>query len=126
MMFVLVSCVEKSEQKIWEKNNREKSEIKIEEKFWDITKYLKDGITDTESKELLKILEDRKVRQAEIKKIIESATKENKDEIYNSIIEKRKICINRILPYIWEVNINSFKKYCENINFQIKNKLDEL
>jgi len=69
-------------------------------------------------------LEERKGRQTEVKKMIEEATKENKDEIYTSIVEKRKICSDRISVYVSEDNISSFKKYCEKVNFQIKKKLD--
>ena len=120
VLLLVVSCWEKTE-----KDNETKTETKkIEQKFGDLTKYIKVDITDTESKELSKILEERKGRQTEVKKMIEEATKENKDEIYTSIVEKRKICSDRISVYVSEDNISSFKKYCEKVNFQIKKKLD--
>ena len=120
VLLLVVSCWEKTE-----KDNETKTETKkIEQKFGDLTKYIKVDITDAESKELSKILEERKGRQTEVKKMIEEATKENKDEIYTSIVEKRKICSDRISVYVSEDNISSFKKYCEKVNFQIKKKLD--
>ena len=119
---LIVSCWENNSEN---KNDNKKVEVKIEKKYSDVTDFIKSDITDIESKELLAILEDRKERQAEIKKLIQESTIENKDETYNSIVEKRKICTARILPFVSETKINSFKRYCENFNFQIKKTLDK-
>ena len=124
-LLLVTSCTTKTE-----KNNEVKIKIKevktkkVEQKFGDLTKYIKVDITDDESKKLSSILEQRKERQAEVKKMIEKATKENKDKVYTSIVEKRKICANRISIYVSEKNISKFKKYCEKVNIQIKKKLD--
>ncbi len=124
MSILVVSCGENnSETKV--KTESKKIEIKVEKKYGDLTDYIKSDITDTESKELLEILEQRKERQTEVKKMIEEATAETKDEIYNSIVEKRKICSERISKYVSEAKISSFKKYCEKANFEIKKTLDK-
>ena len=123
MAILLVSCGEKAEQK----QEVKKQEVKKQEqKFGELTIYVKADITDEETEKLKEILEQRKQRQEEIKKMIEEATAENKDETYNKIVEMRKTCMGRIIPYVAENKVDSFKKYCEKTNFYIKKKLDEL
>lgn len=127
MGILLVSCWIKDKQTVENKNEEKKvQEKKLEEKFWGLTIYIKADITDKETKSLQDILEQRKTRLTEIKEMIENATKETKDETYNKIVEMRKNCMNRILPYVSESKKDSFKKYCEKTNFHIKKKLDEL
>ena len=120
---LLVSCGENNTEN---KNDNKKVEVKVEKKYSYVTDFVKSDINDSESKELLTILEEWNEGLAEIKKMIEEATLENKDEIYTSIVEKRKIFMDTILPYVWETKVWSFKKYYENINFQIKKILEEL
>ena len=122
LSLLLLSC---GDNNLQTKTDNKQTE-KVVEKFGDITKYIKTDITDEESDKLTDILKQRVERQAEIKTLITEATKENSEETYNTIIEKRKICSNRILPFVWDDNKSSFLKYCEKINFQIKKKLDEL
>ena len=119
---LIVSCGENNTEN---KNDNNKVEVKIEKKYWDVTDFIKSDITDVESKELLKILEERKLIQAEIKIMIEEATAETKDEVYNSIVEKRKICSTRILSFVSDTKISFFKKFCEKTNFHIKKTLDK-
>jgi hypothetical protein len=112
----------KIEEKVEEKI--EKTE-RIEEKFGDLTKYIKVDITDIESKRVSDILKERKTKQVEIKKMIENSTKENKGKLYKQIVEKRKIYKDKISVYISKSKISSFEKYHERVNIMIKKKLDK-
>ena len=123
LSLLLVSCGEKIENTKIE-TQKEKNEKVVAQKFADLTKYIKGNITDEESEKLSEILKQRVERQAEIKKLIEDATKETANETYEKIVEKRKICVGRISPFIDEVQKSSFLRYCEKINFSIKKKLD--
>jgi len=123
LLILLVSCGGKTEDTKIE-TQKEKNEKVLDQKFADLTKYVKEDITDEESEKLSEILKQRVERQAEIKKLIEDATKETATETYEKIVEKRKVCVGRISPFIDEVQMSSFLKYCEKINFSIKKKLD--
>ena len=121
-LLLLASCGAKTETKV--ETQKEKNQKVMKQEYKDLTKYIKTDITDEESEKLVAILEQRVERQAEVKKLIEDATKENATETYEKIREKRKTCANRILPYVGENQKSSFLKYCEKINFSIKKKLD--
>ena len=121
-LLLLASCGAKTETKV--ETQKEKNQKVMKQEYKDLTKYIKTDITDEESEKLVAILEQRVERQAEIKKLIEDATKENAIETYEKIRDKRKTCINRILPYVGENHKSSFLKYCEKINYSIEKKLN--
>ena len=97
MLLLLTSC---------NTNNKDdtkgaKHNIKqIDNKFGDLTKYIKPNITDNESKKLQDILSKRKEKQAEIKKMLETATKDNKDMIYKKVVDLRAEYIKDIILYV--------------------------
>ena len=128
-VLLLASCWAKTETKKEETKTKaeiqkEKNQKVMKQEYKDLTQYIKTDITDEESKELTAILEQRAEIQAEIKKMIEEVTEENALETFEKIKEKRKTCMNRILPYVAEDKKSAYLKYCEKINYSIAKKLN--
>jgi len=106
------------------KNN--KKQEKVQKQFSDLDNFVKVNITDKEKEELLKVMEERKKVQSEIKSMIQNATIENKDKIYEEIIAKRKEIMEEILPYIEKEKQTDFVLFCGKYNKAIKKKLDSI
>ena len=131
-IFVLLFCILFLSSCLWgnTNNNNKKTEAKkveiekADENFWVLTKYIKIDITDNESRNLNDIMDERRKELVEIKSMIEESNSENKDEIYEKIIEKRKVISSKISIYIPKEKMQSFTRYNEKVNFMIKNKLD--
>jgi len=125
LLVALVSCGANKDNLNKENNNDKKIE-KTEWKFKDLTKYIKSDITDNESNELIKILENRVEKQAEIKELILSATKENSKEILDKVLKIRQEYTKEILPFVSEEQKASFNKYFQRINYSIEKKLNNI
>lgn len=122
-LIILTSCF--SKDNTISEVSEEKVEIEeTEERFWVLTKYIKADIVDSESTQLQKILDDRKEKLVEIKIMLETATKDDKDEIYEKIINTRKALFDEISIYVPEEKMQSFTRYNDKLNLMIKNKLD--
>jgi PBP1b-binding outer membrane lipoprotein LpoB len=125
LSLLLVSCgteVEDTKEPIVE--NPVVEVEKVETNFGDLAEYINSELSEDKVKELNTILSERKERQVEVAELIKNATSETKDEVYASIVEKRKTCAGRILPFVSEEQKTNFIEYCEKSNVGIKEKLD--
>ncbi len=122
-IFISISSCTYKENKEDKKEDKKIQNIKKQEKFWILTKYIKLDITDEESSKLQKIIKQRNKTLIEIKDMMETSTKENKDETYKKISSKRNEIFSKILVYVAEEKKQSFERYYEKINTMIKNKL---
>jgi hypothetical protein len=120
----LTSCFKEIVNTPNEKTEIKKIEENPKEIFGSLSKYIKENITDSETSFLELILKERIELHSDIKEILDSSIVEKKDEIYISIVSKRKNLNQRISKYIPEERVQSFKKYNDKINLMIKNKLD--
>ncbi len=108
--FNLWSCFKKEETK------------KIEKPYWEITVFIKNDLTSKQKEELKQLLNKRKREQANIKNIIFASNSTNTAK-YKKIKEKRDKIEKELEKFIKQDQLDNFKKYCDNIDKKIREKL---
>jgi len=118
----------KMEENIENKMEEIKEEMKddmdvTESKYKDLAEFISTSLTEEQDKAILKILEQRTGRQAEIKAILMKAVKEwNIEQKLEEVKAMRKVCAGRISPFVAEDKKEAFVTHCEKWNEMLKEK----